>query len=219
MAGESSVRGDAREQLAAVLHRLCTAAITTGADTDALLTAVARLEGIARDLDAVPSVTRHRELTTQGLRPAVNMYDSPTHPMVPPLLTRHWEGGSYAGEATLSPAFEGAPGRLHGGMVAGLLDHAAGRAVSSENRLAMTVELTVRFLEATPYGVPLTVSAAIERTEGRKTFVTGAVGPTDGPATATMEALMIELRSRPVWTDRSLRPVGVQEGREVQCAQ
>ena len=78
------------------------------------------------------------------------------------------EGDTAVMEATFGPAFEGAPGRVHGGMVAALIDEAMGLAMGLEGNVAFTVQLDISYRAATPLGEPVVVRARVEGREGRK---------------------------------------------------
>ena len=84
----------------------------------------------------------------------------------------HLEGDEAVGRVTLGPAFEGAPGRAHGGLVAALLDETMGLALSVSRAPAFTGRLQIHYRSPTPLGVPLEARARLTRQEGRKLTVT-----------------------------------------------
>ncbi len=69
---------------------------------------------------------------------------------------------------TLGPAFEGAPGRAHGGTVAALLDEVMGFVLSIHATPAYTGRLTVTYRAPTPLGVELEMRARLKSRHGRK---------------------------------------------------
>jgi acyl-coenzyme A thioesterase PaaI-like protein len=73
---------------------------------------------------------------------------------------------------TLGSAFEGAPGRAHGGMVAALIDEAMGFALSASGITAFTGRLTLTYRAPTPVGVPLEGHARVAHRQGRKLTIT-----------------------------------------------
>ena len=81
-------------------------------------------------------------------------------------------GTEAVGQVTLGPAFEGAPGRAHGGIVAALIDETMGLVFSINSTLAFTGRLTVTYRAPTPLGVPLEVRARMAGQSGRKLTVT-----------------------------------------------
>jgi acyl-coenzyme A thioesterase PaaI-like protein len=83
-------------------------------------------------------------------------------------------------EVTLGPAFEGAPGRAHGGVVASLFDEVMGQALSTTGALAFTGRLAVTYRAPTPLGVLLRARAWPSHRSGRKLTITAELhsGPT-----------------------------------------
>jgi acyl-coenzyme A thioesterase PaaI-like protein len=83
-----------------------------------------------------------------------------------------WREGDVAVmEVTLGRAFEGAPGRAHGGAVAALLDETMGVVHIINEALAYTAQLNITFLAPTPIGEPIVARAWLARREGRKLFI------------------------------------------------
>ena len=70
--------------------------------------------------------------------------------------------------ATLGPAFEGAPGRAHGGSVAALFDEVMGFVLSVHATAAYTGSLTVTYRAPTPLGVELELRSRLRSRHGRK---------------------------------------------------
>jgi acyl-coenzyme A thioesterase PaaI-like protein len=79
------------------------------------------------------------------------------------------------GEVTFGPAFEGAPGCVHGGFVAAVLDEALGMACIFSGGPGMTGELTTRYLKHTPISQPLRIEARLVSVDGRKIRTAGEV--------------------------------------------
>jgi len=78
------------------------------------------------------------------------------------------EGDEAVLRTTLGPAFEGAPGRAHGGTVAALLDEVMGFVLSIYATPAYTGRLTVTYRAPTPIGVALEMRARLRSRHGRK---------------------------------------------------
>lgn len=91
---------------------------------------------------------------------------------------------------TLSPAFGGPPGRVHGGQVAALLDEVVGFAAFAAGAPGVTVSLTVRYHRPTPHSTPLEVRARLDRVEGRKRWASGEV-VSGADITASAEAFLL----------------------------
>jgi len=79
------------------------------------------------------------------------------------------------GLITLGVHYQGPPGRVHGGVVAWIMDAVLSRAMHAARLLGLTGTLSIRYLAATPVGVPLRCQARIERIEGRKLFIQGSI--------------------------------------------
>jgi len=90
----------------------------------------------------------------------------------------------------LSAAHGGGPGRVHGSVVAGMLDEVLGVAATAAGATGLTVALEVRFRRATPYGVPLEIIGRFTGSEGRKSFGSGEVRA-DGVLTAEAKAVFV----------------------------
>lgn len=85
------------------------------------------------------------------------------------------EARRVVGEVEFGKAFEGAPGCVHGGFVAAVLDEALGMACIFGGGPAMTAELTTRYLRHTPIETPLKIEAELERVDGKKVRTKGKV--------------------------------------------
>ena len=96
------------------------------------------------------------------------------NPMAPPAtLSADVDAEAVRGEVLFGAGFEGAPGIVHGGFVAALLDEALGMACVFSGAQGMTAELTTRYREHTPVGTPLRVEARLVSVEGRKIRTAG----------------------------------------------
>lgn len=78
------------------------------------------------------------------------------------------EGDVAVATVTLGSAFEGAPGRSHGGIVAAIIDDIMGYQLSILGEPAFTGTLTVAYRAPTPMGVPLVFRAWSVGRDGRK---------------------------------------------------
>jgi acyl-coenzyme A thioesterase PaaI-like protein len=71
----------------------------------------------------------------------------------------------------LRRAFEGAPGRAHGGIVAAAFDDVTGFVIGWLQVPSFTGELTVRYLAPVPVDEPLEIRARLDGRERRKLFI------------------------------------------------
>jgi acyl-coenzyme A thioesterase PaaI-like protein len=105
-----------------------------------------------------------------------SIVSGPANPMSIAATYSH-DGGEAIARVVLGPAFEGAPGRAHGGVLAALFDETMGAVLPATGTLAYTGSLTIDYLRPTPIGEELEVRARIAGREGRKITVeaTGTV--------------------------------------------
>lgn len=83
-----------------------------------------------------------------------------------------WREGDVAVmEVTLGRAFEGAPGRAHGGVIAALLDETMGVVHVLNEALAYTAQLDIKFSAPTPIGESIIARAWLSHREGRKVYI------------------------------------------------
>lgn len=98
-------------------------------------------------------------------------------------------------EYTTPERYQGFPGIVHGGVVAAVLDEAAGRAVMAADpgRFMYTAKLEVSYRQPTPVGVPLQITGKVSRRRGRLAIATAELRLPDGTLTANAEALLANL--------------------------
>jgi acyl-coenzyme A thioesterase PaaI-like protein len=87
----------------------------------------------------------------------------------------------------------GSPSRVHGGVLALVLDEVLGTAVTSAGVSGMTVSLTVALRAGTPFGVPVEMVARLTGRDGRKSFASGEI-VVDGATTAEATAIYVSER-------------------------
>ena len=71
------------------------------------------------------------------------------------LVEVRYDGDEIVADVVLRRAFEGAPGRAHGGIVAAAFDDVTGFVIAQLQEPAFTGELTVRYLAPVPVDEPL----------------------------------------------------------------
>ena len=89
------------------------------------------------------------------------------------------EGDAAAMQVTLGKAFEGVPGRAHGGIVAALIDETMGLVLAVNDVLAFTVQLDITYLAPAPIDQAIIARAWLERRDGRKLFISARVQAND----------------------------------------
>jgi acyl-coenzyme A thioesterase PaaI-like protein len=104
-----------------------------------------------------------------------------------------WRDGEEAvARVRLGHAFEGAPGRAHGGVVAAIFDDVMGIVLTIQSTPAFTARLTVSYLAPVPIGVELEFRARQTWREDGKLFI-AAEATHDGAVLAEAEGLFIAL--------------------------
>ena len=179
------------------VRELIRLALRTDADPDSIeaaRTAIRTANDVLRSRQPDESqVVRY----SVGGRPVVwgNAVIGLRNAIAPPLTIHHDDDGTRCwSEFTLNSAYEGPPGLVHGGVCALVLDHVLGEAASAGlTKPLFTGTLTVRFVRGTPLG-RLRAEAAVERTEGVKSFVSGHLSDGEG-ITVEAEGIFI----KPAW--------------------
>jgi acyl-coenzyme A thioesterase PaaI-like protein len=175
----------ARLQAAAALRRLGHAIVGHQIDDEAFDRMTATVEALLEQAEASPA----RQRATPDLRGELFAVPPPqggvvgnrfadcivtgaANPMgVAAQMQR--QGDEAVLHSTLGAAFEGAPGRAHGGVVAALFDEVMGFVLSITCTPAFTGRLTVTYRAPVPLGVPLEFRARLTRRDGRKLLMAG----------------------------------------------
>jgi acyl-coenzyme A thioesterase PaaI-like protein len=110
-------------------------------------------------------------------------------------LDVRFEGDEVVATVVLRRAFEGAPGRAHGGIVAAAFDDITGFVIGVLHEPAFTGELTVRYVAPVPVDELLEMRARLAGRERRKLFIT-AEARAKGEVVATCRATYITVDPR-----------------------
>jgi acyl-coenzyme A thioesterase PaaI-like protein len=178
------------------VRELMDASIRTEADQDAITAARSAIQAAT---DALRSRQRDDTQVVRyavGGRPVVwsNAVIGLRNPIAPPLIIQYGDATRCWSEFTLGAAYEGPPGLVHGGVCALILDQVLGEAASEGmTKPLFTGTLTLRFVRGTPLG-RLHAEAAVERTDGVKSFVSGHLSDAEG-VTVEAEGIFV----KPSW--------------------
>jgi acyl-coenzyme A thioesterase PaaI-like protein len=112
-------------------------------------------------------------------------------PLAAPLEAEIRDGSAVA-HAALGAAYEGPPGCLHGGIIAGLFDELLGIANIAAGVGAMTGTLTIRYRSPTPLYTDLRLAGRTDRIDGRKVFSSGTLHA-EGRLCAEAEGIFISV--------------------------
>jgi acyl-coenzyme A thioesterase PaaI-like protein len=176
------------------VRRLIQAGIRSGADEEALREAQVLVDAAVERLGGTGNSEQVR-LAVNG-RPVVwgNPVTGFRNAIAPPLVMHEEPDGLWWSEFELDDAYQGPPGWVHGGVLALVLDQLLGEAASDGlTKPLFTGTITLRYLRGTPLG-RLRAEAAIERTDGFKTFVSGHMSDAEGK-TVEAEGIFI----KPAW--------------------
>jgi acyl-coenzyme A thioesterase PaaI-like protein len=103
--------------------------------------------------------------------------------------------GEVTAEITIPNHYQGYPGVVHGGIVAAMLDEAAGRAHMGGDppRFMFTARLEIQYRKNVPIGQPLRLVGLAGKTRGRTAASTSAIYDADGLLLAEADALMVDV--------------------------
>jgi acyl-coenzyme A thioesterase PaaI-like protein len=207
---DRATRRAAVGELGAALRDLVDAAVRT----EVALPELAAVTGAARQLAArLQADVRGVEEVSSLDDPATgerwySPVRGPGNPLAPPLVAEDTADGRVTGRVTLGKPYEGPPGVVHGGVVAGLFDHVLARAVRAVGRGGMTAELTVTYRRPVRLGVPLLLTAKIGDADGRRTTARARLVAEDDPGTTLAEAEGLFVSLRPTGAAELFAPPG-----------
>jgi acyl-coenzyme A thioesterase PaaI-like protein len=126
------------------------------------------------------------------------------NPIAPPLqIVQDRVRGGARSEFFLNALYEGPPGKVHGGVLALVLDQIFGEAAAAGGTPGMTGTLTLRYKKPTALGA-CSAEAWVDSTAGIKTVVKGWMKDAEGEVTVEAEGLFI----LPRWAREQLEASG-----------
>jgi acyl-coenzyme A thioesterase PaaI-like protein len=181
-----------RQRLADATREFLDAVVRTGADATTLASVASEVSALTARL-ARPTFQRTLDITPDSYRREMSLVSGRSHPFAPQLELREMAEG-YAATFTLGPSWEGAPGLVHGGAVSLLFDHVMAWATTrtGEPAPSMTATMSLAYRRPTPLGVPLTITARVDRASGRKVSISASL-VADGQVCVEGSALFIKL--------------------------
>ncbi len=169
------------------MRRLNRAVAGHGADDDELRAVARQADELARRLETAPpreKLDDMDELTTmaadeggwqRGAAVGERIEFDPLSPCGGRLhpssigLDMHRDSEtSVVARVTVDPMFQGPPGRVHGGVIAMIIDEVMGTVNTVAGQRAFTARLTVNLRAPAPVGLPLTFRAWVHSVDGRK---------------------------------------------------
>lgn len=172
-----SERGVELRRLADSMRRIMQRLVGTAAPIDQIVEAADRLAEVALVFDELESsgtiYEGFNEVTLAGGDRFASFEHSPfiglANPLSPPIRLREADGRVH-GQVVFGSAYEGPPGCVHGGYIAGAFDEVLGATQTLSGNPGMTGTLTVRFRSPTPLHTDLQFVGELVRVEGRKIF-------------------------------------------------
>lgn len=154
--------------------------VATAAPTEDIIEASDQLARVALRFDRLGGggtiYEGFAEAANAGGDPHASFEHSPfigrANPLAPPIYLQEIDGKVH-GRVVFGSSYEGPPGCVHGGYVAGAFDEVLGATQSLSGAPGMTGTLTVRYRSPTPLHTELHFVGELSRVEGRKIFTYG----------------------------------------------
>lgn len=201
-AREQSVYGGLTDSL----RRLGEVSLRTTVDQEVVLEAQRQIDEITARLSAemIPANFGVVVTTSGHVRGYGNAVVGLRNPIAPPLkIVQDRDKGGASSEFFLNALYEGPPGKVHGGVLALVLDQIFGEAAAAGGTPGMTGTLTLRYRKPTALGA-MTAEAWVDSSAGIKTIVKGWLKDADGEVTVEAEGLFI----LPRWAREQLEASG-----------
>ena len=95
---------------------------------------------------------------------------------------------------TIAAKHQSYPGRVHGGVIAAILDETGGRtaAIDDHDRFFVTASLEVRYRQPVPLGTPLRAVGQLRKRVGRRVQAHSEIRTLEGAVLAEAELLLID---------------------------
>ena len=198
MCSQEATYWQARQRLASATRALNEKLVSTDIDPELAAALTEKIEGLAAELSQAQQVTGLVDMAKRSQRGTIDdvmgelvSVGGRSHPCSPEL---RWQEASnrITGTVKFSQAFEGPPGHVHGGWVAGVLDHLMGMTHVRTGHPGMTGGLSVRYLKPTPLNQRIEVSAQATELDDKRTEVKAEMrfGET---TTAKAEAIFVRV--------------------------
>ena len=177
--------GGGREELTDAIRRLTAATVTAAASPEVLSDAARRATALADELDrhvppAGPEPTARfadhsvqpGEVVTLAAAMPFDMVIGSCNPVAPP-LTIEFDPPRAIGHAVFTAPYEGAPGVVHGAVLAGAFDMMLTAANVIADGAGPTVSLSIHYRKPTLIALPARFEAWVTESDGRRTHSRG----------------------------------------------
>jgi len=188
LAAEREVFGS----LADSVRALSEASLRTTVDHDVLARVREKIDELTTELQASQIAGSFGVHISEGgpVRAYGNAVVGLRNPIAVPIDIQKDSSGRAWSSFHLNALYEGPPTLVHGGVTALILDQLLGEAAAAGGAPGMTGTLTLRYVQPTPLG-DCSAEAWIERRDGIKTIVQGAMRNADGEDTVRAEGIFI----------------------------
>jgi acyl-coenzyme A thioesterase PaaI-like protein len=105
--------------------------------------------------------------------------------------------GAALGRVHFGPEHQGAPGLVHGGLLATLVDETMGAIVHGGKVTRVTAEMTLRYRRPTPVGTDLGCRATLGEVDGRRFTVLATITTADAEDDVLVEGEAVYVLLRP----------------------
>ena len=185
----------ARQRLASATRALNEKLVSTDIDPELAAALTEKIEGLAAELSQAQQVTGLVDMAKRGQRGTIDdvMGElSASAAEATPARLNCWQKRQTDNGTVTSGKFRRPPGHVHGGWVAGVLDHLMGMTHVRTGHPGMTGGLSVRYLKPTPLNQAIEVSAQATELDDKRTEVKAEMrfGET---TTATAEAIFVRV--------------------------
>lgn len=138
---------------------------------------------------ALPAYHKVFDFSDVGHTYAYSPITGRANPIAPPVFTRIIDNRVIC-TVRFGDVYEGAPGCVHGGVIALAWDHVLAAATLIADARGPTAKLTIHYLKPTPLKSPLRFEAWLDRHEGKKLWIKGVCYATseDGSENIVTEA-------------------------------
>jgi acyl-coenzyme A thioesterase PaaI-like protein len=188
-AAEQAVYGG----LTSALRRLNEVSLRTTVDPETILEVTREVDALTARLEAEMIPANFGVVVTNSghVRGYGNSVVGLRNPIAPPLkIVQDRIKGGASSEFFLNALYEGPPGKVHGGVLALVLDQIFGEAAAAGGTPGMTGTLTLRYRKPTALGA-CSAAAWVDSSAGIKTIVKGELRDADGEVTVEAEGLFI----------------------------
>lgn len=172
---ELTAGDQARIRMATALRKIILTSFMSTAETSEIEEAILEVEKAIHRLEGKTGIpgTAAAESHFSDRSPFYGQMNPVSMPMGLEIDQSFGEFGSVIGTGVFKEPYEGPPGHVHGGFVAGAFDEVLGMAQSLTGRPGMTGKLSITYRSPTPLHTPIVFKGWVEKVDGRKIFTKG----------------------------------------------